>query len=133
MTTRQFFTRVAKLGWVQIIAGIFFTAVLVIALAGPPTIPYQYGTVPGYGLAAAAFVAVLFVPSSKWLRVLTVIVPTAAAGGRMLDMLLSDPLRWGGFTTWGFVAFTCLMILPDYLPPPLLNGKRREWLGNGVG
>jgi len=127
MTTRQFVLRISKHGYTQIAAAAFFTTAFIVAALVESGVAFRYGTVFGFLTAAISYILLLSAPKHRWVRVGSVIVPTVAAAGRALDFYLAG--SWNGFLTWVFVTFVVLLLIPDYMPPALSNGERREWLG----
>ena len=127
MTTRQFVLRISQHGYPQIVAAVFFTAAFIVAVTVAPGVSFRYGTVFGFLLASISYILLLSAPKRRWVRVGSVIVPALAAAGRALDFYLAG--SWNGFLTWVFVTFVVLLLIPDYMPPALSNGERREWLG----
>ena len=123
--------RFIRLNTFQFAAACFFASISVAAGLVTRTLPYSDRTVWVFAAAAAAYGLLLLWPARHWIRVAAVIVPIAAVGSRIFDLLgpgsLAQPAT---FIVWLFIGFVFVWAgpIPGVMPPPIANGDRLKWL-----
>jgi len=116
----------------QIVSLLFFAVVVVATLYGPRLISYSTRTVALFAFSAAAFGLLLALPARRWVRIVSVIIPLVAMGSRMFDLA-----QGGGqlptYAVWLYLCFVFMWVAPRFMPPPIRNGERRQWLHENGG
>lgn len=124
---------VIRKGYFQATLAVWFLGAHYVAITQHSNASYRWGGAFALGAAGLSYLALLTFPSRPYLRLSSLVLPALASMSRALDFVTNEPILWSGFTAWLLITWVVVVVAPTFLPPPLSNGRRREYLADGRG
>ena len=118
-----------KLFAFQIFTALFFALNVFVALiVESASMPFHPITLLLFGAASISLILLVAFPHDYSARLMATFLPVLAAGARFIQLVWRIPPAWAGVLLWAWFMFVIAYASPRFMPPPLRNGQRRQWL-----